>query len=126
MNANTLFLDLDALFVVMMTILIIIAIYLSVKLQIEKRASEKTKIQSRLDDLEKKVKKLLTKNTYKVILKNGTITELKDVCGVSDDYRYIDCFTMVKAEDRFFYNKYGEVIAKFKIDDVEHYYEVKE
>lgn len=126
MNANTLFLDLDALFVVMMTILIIIAIYLSVKLQIEKRALEKTKIESRLDDLEKKVKRLLTKNTYKVILKNGTITELKDVCGVSGDYYYNNDFTRVKAEERFFYNKYGEVIAKFKIDDIEHYYEVKE
>lgn len=126
MNANTLFLDLDALFVVMMTILIIIAIYLSVKLQIEKRALEKTKIESRLDDLEKKVKRLLTKNTYKVILKNGTITELKDVCGVSGDYYYNNSLTRFKAEERFFYNKYGEVIAKFKIDDIEHYYEVKE
>lgn len=126
MSANTLFLDLDALFVVMMTILIIIAIYLFIKLQIEKRTLEKTKIQSRLDNLEKKVERLLKKNRYKVILKNGTIKELKDVCGVSGDYYYNNCLTRFKAEERFFYNKYGEVIAKFPIDDIENYYEVKE
>lgn len=74
--------------------------------------------------LKKRIERLSTKNKYKVILKDGTITELNDVWMVSN-VEYNMGFA-IQTEDLKFYNKHNEVIAKFKKDDIEHYYEVKE
>lgn len=80
-------------------------------------------LDSEVEILKKRIERLSTKNKYKVILKDGTITELNDVWKVSN-VEYNMGFA-IKTEDLKFYNKYNEVIAKFKKEEVEHYYEVK-
>lgn len=80
-------------------------------------------LDSEVEILKKRIERLSTKNKYKVILKDGPITELNNVWMVSNVERNMGF--AIQTEDLKFYNKYNEVIAKFKKEEVEHYYEVK-
>lgn len=81
----------------------------------------------KITNLENEVNRLGTKNKYRVILKDGTTHEINDVYKVSGDFvRSSDYLGFTLAEDRVFYNKDMEIIAKFKSKDIEKYYEIKD